>query len=59
MHGKTSVRVAEVPADTIKIHKHKIRINRHSIKNTWIVVLNRITTIYTLIKLEPKEYERM
>jgi hypothetical protein len=50
-HGKTSARVA--------IHKHTIRIRRHNNKNMQITLLNRNKTIYTLIKIEPKEYERM
>ena len=36
-----------VPAGTMKIHKHTIRIHRHNNKNTYIAVLNRNTTIYT------------
>jgi len=36
-----------VPASSVKIHKHTIRIHRHKNKNTYITVLNRNTTIYT------------
>jgi hypothetical protein len=50
-HGKSSVRVA--------IHKHTTRIHSHNNKNTQITLLNRNKTIHTLIKIEPKEYERM
>jgi len=48
-----------VLAGTMKIHKRTIRINKHKNKNTQITVLNRNTTIYILIKIELKEYERM
>ena len=36
-----------VPAGTMEIHKHTIRIHRHNNKNTHFTVLNRNTTIYT------------
>jgi len=45
-----------VPASTMRINKHTIRIHRHNNKNTQITVLNRKTTVYALIKIEPKEY---
>jgi hypothetical protein len=45
-----------VPVDTMKIHKHTIRIHRYN-KNTQITVLNRSTIMYTLIKIECKGYE--
>jgi hypothetical protein len=48
-----------VPAGTMKIHKHTIRIHRHNNNNAKITVLNRNTTINTLIKIESKEYKRM
>jgi hypothetical protein len=47
-HGKISVRVA--------IRKHIMRIHNHHNKNK---LSNRNKTIYTLIKIEPKEYEGM
>jgi hypothetical protein len=50
-HGKPSVRVA--------IYKHTIRIHSHNNKNTQITLLSRNKTIYTVIKMEPKEYEGM
>jgi hypothetical protein len=58
-HAKTCQGSRRVPAGTMKIHKHTITIHRHNNKNTQITVLNRSTTyIHTLIKIEPKEYER-
>ena len=49
-----------MPAGTMKMRIHTIRIHRHNNKNTKIAVLNRKTTIYTLIKkIEPKEYKIM
>jgi hypothetical protein len=39
-----------VPASTIKMHKHTIKIHRHNNKNTYITVLNRNTTTCTYIK---------
>ena len=40
-----------VPAGTMKIHKHTIRIHTHNNKNTQITVLNRNTTVCTLIQI--------
>jgi hypothetical protein len=41
------------------IHKHTIRIHIHNNTNTKITLSNRNKTIYTLIKIEPKDYEGM
>jgi hypothetical protein len=43
-----------VPASTMKIHNHTIRIHRYKNKNTQITVLNRNTTVYELIKIRVK-----
>jgi hypothetical protein len=49
-HGKTSVRVVR--------NKHTMRIHSHNNKNTQITLSNR-NKLYTLIKLERKDYEEM
>jgi hypothetical protein len=43
-----------VPTGTMKIHKHTIKIHSHNNKNTYITLLNRNKTIYTLIKNRTK-----
>jgi hypothetical protein len=49
---KTSVRVV--------IQKRTIRIHNHNNKNTYITLLNRNKTVYTLIKkIEPKECDNV